>query len=39
MEMVDGFIMTFIFEYGCTYIDVALQVLKKILFENEVLVI
>jgi len=34
--MVDGFIMTFSFEDDCPHIDVALHIVKKNIFENEV---
>lgn len=33
--MVDGFILTFNFEDDCPYIDLALQIVKKKIFENE----
>jgi len=32
--MVDGFILTFNFEDDCPYIDLALQIVKKKIFEN-----
>ena len=35
-EMIDGFILTFSFEDDCPYIDSALQIVKKKIFENEI---
>ena len=32
--MVDGFILTSSFEDDCPYIDLALQIVKKNIFEN-----
>lgn len=38
-EMVDGFVMTFRFEDDCPHIDAELNIVKKKIFENKVLVI
>jgi len=32
--MVDGFILTFKFQDDCAYIDLALHIVKKTIFEN-----